>query len=153
VQLRLTLEPNLVPIHPKPDRGLSQGWILAGEDYSKPKLTDMLFTVALTSKLSAEAGSAVKAVALLIGDLAEEDFSASLADEISNKIVASIDELKNQVNSTKEFLAVTSHNQASAILNIQKVAEANMELAKKLTEATDKIATRKSNTHQLSSST
>jgi chromosome segregation ATPase len=70
-----------------------------------------------------------------------------------DKIVASINELKSQVNNTKEFLAATSRNQASTILNIQKVAEANMELAKKFTEATDKIATLESDPHQLSSST
>src|ERR1700719_955678 len=75
----------------------TKGWILAGEDYTKPKLADILFTVALTSKLTPEASSAIKAVVLLIEDLVEEDFSASLSDQIVTKISASIDSLRSEV--------------------------------------------------------
>jgi hypothetical protein len=69
-----------------------KGWILAGENYTKPKLTDILFTVALSTKLPPEASSAIKAVALLVEDLAEEDFSTTLADKISLKIGTAIDD-------------------------------------------------------------
>lgn len=45
-----------------------------GKDYTKPKLADILFRVALTLKLTIEASLAIKAVVLPIEDLAEENF-------------------------------------------------------------------------------
>ena len=75
INTRLSSEPNPVSNVSKAKSWLeTKGWILAGENYSKPKLADILFTVALTTKLTPEASSAIKAVALLIEDLVEEDF-------------------------------------------------------------------------------
>ena len=113
----------------------TKGWILAGEDYTKFKLTDILFTVALTSKLTPEASSAIKAVALLIEDLAEEDFSTSMLDKIVTKISASIDSLRSEIDNTKDFLDATSQKQALITVDAQKAAEKNIELMNKCWEA------------------
>ena len=75
----------------------AKSWILAGEKYTKPKLANILFTIALTQKLTSEASAAIKAVAFLIEDLADQDFSDSLAslitDKVTSQISSSIDNL------------------------------------------------------------
>ena len=86
----------------------------------KPKLADILFTVALTSKLTPEASSAIKAVALLIEDVVEKDFSASLSDKIVSKITESINDLKSEIDNAKDFLEATSQKQASITVDAQK---------------------------------
>jgi Ni,Fe-hydrogenase maturation factor len=67
----------------------------------KPKLADILFTVALSIKLTQEASSAIKAVLLLVEDLAEEDFSTVLSDKISLKIGTAIDDLRSEISNAK----------------------------------------------------
>ena len=64
----------------------TKGWIIAGEKYTKLKLTDILFIVALTQKLSNNASSAIRPVASLIEELAKQDFSASLVNMVADKI-------------------------------------------------------------------
>jgi hypothetical protein len=48
-----------------------QGWILAGERYTKPKLADIIFTVALSPKFLNDASSAIEAVAFLIEEITD----------------------------------------------------------------------------------
>ena len=114
----------------------TKGWILAGEKYSKPKLADILFTVALTQKLSNDASAAIKAVAFLIEELAEQDFSVSLANMITDKIASqlnsSIDKLTAGVASTKEFFDATSRQQAESTLALQESILSNTESSKSL---------------------
>jgi hypothetical protein len=121
----------------------TRGWILAGEKYSKPKLADILFTVALTQKLPNDACSAIKAVAFLIADLAEQDFSATLADTIAEKIAtqinSSIDKLASGVASTKDFLDATMHQQAEAMLALQESITRNTESSKSLANTTEEL--------------
>lgn len=130
----------------------TKGWILAGEDYTKPKLADILFTVALTLKLTPEASSAIKAVALLIEDLAEEDFSALLSDKIVSKLMESIKNLRSGIDNAKDFLDTTSQKQASITVDAQKMVKKNIELTNKLTEVSDKVSALDLNPHQLTPS-
>ena len=121
INTRLSSEPNPVASVFEAKSWLeTKGWILAGEDYMKPKLADILFTVALTSKLTPEASSAIKAVALLIEDVVEKDFSASLSDKIVSKITESINDLKSEIDNAKDFLEATSQKQASITVDAQK---------------------------------
>jgi hypothetical protein len=48
----------------------SKGWVFADEKYIKTKLTDILFTVAIKTKLSSEVGATVCTAAYLIEDMA-----------------------------------------------------------------------------------
>jgi hypothetical protein len=153
INTRLSTEPNPVASASEAKSWLeAKGWILAGEDYTKPKLADILFTVALTSKLAPEASSAIKAVALLIEDLAEEDFSASLSDKIVTKITESIDVLRTEIDNAKEFLDATTQKQASITVDAQKAAEKNIELTNKLTEVSGKVSALDANPRRLASS-
>ena len=52
----------------------SKGWILSGENYTKSKLADILFTVAINVKLPNEAKSAIAAVAYILEDIVIENF-------------------------------------------------------------------------------
>src|ERR1700683_741051 len=54
----------------------TRGYILAGEQYSRPKLADILFTLAVEDKIPADVKNAIVAVAFLIEDTAEEDFAS-----------------------------------------------------------------------------
>ena len=117
----------------------TRGWILAGEKYSKPKLADILFTVALTQKLPNDACSAIKAVAFLITDLAEQDFLATLANMIATQLNSSIDKLASGVASTKDFLDATTHQQAEATLALQESITRNTESSKLLANTTEEL--------------
>jgi hypothetical protein len=63
----------------------------------KTKLANILFTVALNTKLSNEAGAAIHAVAYLIKDTAIEDLSAALTNKLSNTILASTNNLNSAI--------------------------------------------------------
>jgi hypothetical protein len=118
----------------------TRGWILAGEKYSKPKLADILFTVALTQKLPNDACSAIKALAYLI---AEQDFSTTLANTIAEKIAtqinSSIDKLTSGIASTKDFLDATTRQQAEATLALQESVTHNTESSKSLANTTEEL--------------
>jgi len=105
----------------------AKGWMLAGEQYSKKKLADILLTVVIVSKLPTEANLAIRLVAFLIRDLMEEDLSSSLADKIADKIATKlsqpIDNLNSSIASAKTFLDATSQKQATELLNLQDMVK------------------------------
>jgi hypothetical protein len=117
----------------------SKGFILAGEQYTKPKLADILFTVAMDAKIPSEVKSAIIAVAFLIEDLSEDDFSASIADKIINRIEGTLSNLNTEVGNTEKFLAATSTQQAEATLAFQKAVDTFSGNIDKLTKASDKV--------------
>ena len=94
----------------------SKGYILSGERYTKPKLTDILFTVAIDSKVPSEVKSAILVVAILIEDLAKEDFAMSIVDKLIGKIDGALSNLNLEVDNMKKFLVATSTQQAEATL-------------------------------------
>jgi hypothetical protein len=122
----------------------TKGWILAGEKYTKPKLADILFTVALSSKLPNDASSAIKAVAFLIEEIADQDFSTSLAnmitDKISSQISSSIDDLATGIASTKEFLNAVTRQQAESTLALQESVLSNSESSKSIANTAEKLS-------------
>jgi hypothetical protein len=71
----------------------TKGWILSSEQYTKPKLADILFMVATDTKIPPESKSAIMAVAYLIEDIAEEDFAASILEKIITKIDGALSNL------------------------------------------------------------
>jgi hypothetical protein len=120
-----------------------KGWILAGEKYTKLKLTDILFTVALTQKLSYNASSTIRPVASLIEELAEQDLSASLvnmvADKISSQINSLTDNLATRVASTKEFLNAVTHQQVESTLAFQEYILSNAKSFKSIANTAEKL--------------
>ena len=90
----------------------TRGYILAGEQYSRPKLADILFTLAVEAKIPADVKNAILAVAFLIEDTAEEDFASSLSSKIISKIDESLSSINNELDSTKKFLT-SNHVPAS----------------------------------------
>src|ERR1700683_5408650 len=121
----------------------TKGWILACEKYTKLKLTDVLFIVALTQKLSNNASSAIRPVASLIEELAKQDFSASLvnmvAARISSQINSSIDNLATGVASTKEFLNAVTHQQVESTLALQESILSNAKSFKSIANTAEKL--------------
>jgi hypothetical protein len=118
----------------------TKGWILAGEQYTKPKLADILFTVATDAKIPTESKSAIMAVAYLIEDIAEEDFAASISDKIIAKIDDALSNLSADIDNTKKFLAATGTQQAESTLAFQEAVEIFSGNVDKLTLASNKAA-------------
>ena len=125
----------------------SKGWILSGERYTKLKLADILFSVAIDTKIPSEAKSAIIAIAYLIEDIAEDDYAASLAEKVVSKIDNALSNFNSEVDSTKKFLAATSAQQAENTLTFQKAVEAFSGNVDKLTQASNK-ATESIGEHQ-----
>ena len=112
----------------------TKGRILAGENYTKPKLADILFIVALTHKLPSDTCVTIKVVAFLVKDLADQDFSDSLAtlitDKVTLQISSLIDNLATGVATTKEFINVVAHQQAESTLMLKESILSNTETSK-----------------------
>ena len=122
----------------------SKGWILASENYTKPKLANILFTVALTQKLPSDTSAAIKAVAFLLEDGADQDLSDSLAslitDKITSQINASIDKMAAEVTATKGFLDVVAQQQAEATVALKETILSNTEASKSIANTAEKLA-------------
>ena len=116
----------------------SKGWILSGEKYSKSKLADILFTVAINVKMPNEAKLAITVVAYILKDIVEEDFASTLSDKILAKLDGAISNLSVDVDNTKRFLAATSSQQVEGTLAFQKAVEALSGNVDQLTQASDK---------------
>jgi hypothetical protein len=116
--------------------------MLNSEDYMKRKLADILFSASLSFKLPAEANTAIRSVAFLIRDLADEDHAASLTDKIIDRLSTWLNEpmslISNEVNNAKQFLSVTTTQQAEATIALQKAVDNFSSNVDKLTQASDK---------------
>src|ERR1700722_14901156 len=122
----------------------AKSWILAGEKYTKPKLANILFTIVLTQKLTSEASAAIKAVAFLIEDLADQDFSDSLAslitDKVTSQISSSIDNLAAGITTTKDFLDAVVRQQAESTLTLKESILSNVESSKSIANSAEKLS-------------
>ena len=125
----------------------TRGYILAGEQYSRPKLADILFTLAVEAKIPADVKNAILAVAFLIEDTAEEDFASSLSSKIISKIDESLSSINNELDSAKKFLTATTSQQAEATISLQKAVDSFTSDVNKLTLASLK-ATETLDKHQ-----
>jgi hypothetical protein len=125
----------------------TKGYILSGECYSKLKLADILFSLAVDAKIPAEVKNAIAAVAFLIEDLAEEDFGASLSTKIISKIESAMTLINSEADNAKKFLSATTMQQAEATIVLQKAAQDFSSSADKLTQASTK-ATESIDKHQ-----
>jgi hypothetical protein len=118
----------------------TKGYILSGEQYSKPKLADILFTLAAEAKIPTEVKNTIVSVAFLIEDIAEEDFAASLSTKIISKFETALSSISSEVKSTKKFLSATTTQQAEAMIALQKTVEDFTSNVDKLTQASTKAA-------------
>lgn len=118
----------------------TKGYILSGEQYSKPKLADILFTLAAEAKIPTEVKNAIVSVAFLIEDIAKEDFAASLSTKIISKFETALLSINSEVESTKKFLSATTTQQAEAMIVLQKTVEDFTSNVDKLTQASTKGA-------------
>ena len=116
----------------------TKGYILSGEQYSKPKLADILFSLAVDAKIPTEVKNAIVAVAFLIEDLAEEDFAASLSTKIITKIEKAMASISSEADSAKKFLSATTTQQAEATIVLQKAVQDFSSSVDKLTQASTK---------------
>ena len=121
-----------------------QGWILASEQYSKNKLADILFSVALAFKLPNEAVTALRSVAYLLRDLGKDDLastiSAKLIDKIANGLSKPIDKFSDSIAAANNFLLATSQQQASDLLSLQDSVKQQNDLTKSLAESSAKLS-------------
>jgi hypothetical protein len=118
----------------------TKGYILSGEQYNKPKLADILFTLAAEAKIPTKVKNAIVSVAFLIEDIAEEDFTASLSTKIISKFETALSLINSKVKSTKKFLSATTTQQAEATITLQKTIEDFSSNVDKLTQASTKAA-------------
>jgi hypothetical protein len=120
-----------------------KGWMLNSENYTKNKLADILFSASLSFKIPPEANTAIRSVAYLIRDLADEEHAASLTDKIidqlTNKLIKPISSLDSAVTSAKNFLDATSQQQASDLLNLQESISKQSEFVKSLANSSEKV--------------
>jgi hypothetical protein len=124
----------------------TKGYILSGEQYSKLKLADILFSLAVDAKIPTEVKNMIGVVAFLIKDLAEEDFAASLSTKIITKIKTAMTSINSKVDSAKKFLSATTTQQAEAMIVLQKAIQDFSSSVDKLTQASTK-ATETINKH------
>jgi hypothetical protein len=119
-------------------------WILASEKYTKPKLADILLTVALTQKLPSDVCATIKAVAFFIGDLADQDLSDSIAslitDKVTSKISSSMDNLAAKFATTKGFLDAVTQQQAEATVVLKESVLSNSEASKSIANSVEKLS-------------
>jgi hypothetical protein len=120
-----------------------KGWLLSSESYSKNKLAEILFSVALSFKLPSEADAAIRSAAYIIRDRAEDELadvlSEKLIDKFTDKINQPIDKLLDSVTAAKSFLDATSQQQASELISLQESAKQHNDIVKALAETTDKL--------------
>jgi len=120
-----------------------KGWMLNSENYTKNKLADILFSASLSFKIPPEANTAIRAVAYLIRDLADEEHAASLMDKIidqlTNRLIKPISSLDSAVSSAKNFLDATSQQQASDLLNLQESISKQSDFVKSLANSSEKV--------------
>jgi hypothetical protein len=122
----------------------SKGWLLNTEENSKLKFADILLSATLSFKLPAEASTAIRAVALLLRDHADEEFSStvsdSIIDKVIDKLIEPVDKLNNSVIAAKDFLDATTQKQASELLSLQESIKQHADLVKSFTESSEKFA-------------
>lgn len=91
-----------------------------------------IFSISLLFKLSAEADTAIQAVAYLIWDQSDEETSIIMTNKIINKIangvINLITKLNNSVAATKSFLDSTSQQQASKLVSLRTQLSINLTL-------------------------
>ena len=116
----------------------TKGYILSGEWYSKPKLADILFSLAVNAKILTKVKNAIVVVAFLIEDLTEEDFAASLSTKIISKIESAMTLINSEADSAKNFLSATTTQQAEAMIALQKTTQDFSSIVNKLTQASNK---------------
>jgi len=120
-----------------------KGWSLSSESYSKNKLSDILFSAALAFNPPPEVDSAIRSVAYLIRDLAEEGLASSVSDKVAEKIVNTLSEtinkLSDSVTSAKNFLDATSQQQATELLSLQETSKQHSDLIKSLADSSEKL--------------
>jgi hypothetical protein len=121
----------------------TKGWMLSSEQYSKSKLAEILFSVALAFKLPPEADTAIRSVAYIVRDRAEEELAGSLSekliDKITDRISTPIDKLLESITTAKSFFDATSQQQATELISLQESAKQNYEVAKSLAETSEKL--------------
>jgi hypothetical protein len=119
------------------------GWMLTSEPYSKNKLAEILFSVALSFKLPPDADTAIRSVAYVIRDRADEETASSLLegliDKIASKINEPTDKLLNSVTSAKNFLDATTQQQATELISLQESVKLNNDLTKSLADSSEKL--------------
>jgi hypothetical protein len=99
-----------------------KGWVLAGEQYDRSKMVNILFTVSLLPKLPPDAAAAIRAVALIIEDNIEDSLSSTLSSAIADKFLERIGDIPNELTRAKEFLEATSTKQASTVVQLHETA-------------------------------
>ena len=117
--------------------------MLASEPYSKDKLVEILFSIAIVFKLPQDADTAVRSVTYQICDHAKEVLASSIADKvidkITNRLSKPINKLNNSVTSAKSFLDATSKQRAIELLSLQDLIKQNNDLTKSLSESSEKL--------------
>ena len=131
------------------------GWMLTSKSYSKNKLAEILFSVALSFKLPPDADTAIRSVAYIVRDRAEEETASSLSEglinKIANRINEPIDKLLNSVTSAKKFLDATSQQQATELISLQESVKQHNDLTKSIAESSEKL-NQASTSHSLANS-
>jgi hypothetical protein len=118
-----------------------KGWVLAGEQYDRSKMTNILFTVSLLPKLPLDAVAAIRAVALIIEDNIEDSLSSALSSAIADKFLARIGNVPDELTRAKEFLEATSTKQASTVVQLHETATQHATTTTNLVEILTKLAT------------
>ena len=120
-----------------------KGWMLNSEDHSKKKLADILFSASLSFKLPPEANTAIRSVAYLFRDLADEEHAASLTDKIIDQLTNRLNEpitlFDSAISAAKNFLDATSQQHATDLLSLQDSISKQSDIVKSLANSSEKV--------------
>jgi hypothetical protein len=116
-----------------------KGWVLAGEQYDRLKMVNILMTVSLLPKLPMDAAAAIRSVALLIDDDIKDSLSSDISTAVANKLLAHLGNIPDELSRTKEFLEATSTKQANTVVQLQETATQHAATTANLIEISSKL--------------
>ncbi|KAG5350241.1 hypothetical protein C0989_011980 [Termitomyces sp. Mn162] len=117
----------------------TKGWILAADPYDHAKLTSILVTASLTSKLS-ELKSAALAVAFLLEANVTDNMSDILAEAVAAKASKHLEIIADKLSSSAEFIMAGDASRAESTLTLRNTTESLKGVARLLDNTASKLA-------------
>jgi hypothetical protein len=100
----------------------SKGWVLAGEEYDRPKMVSVLLMASLLPRVPLEAANAIRAVAYIIECDIIDKTADLLANTVATKVKTDLHDLVSGLTASKTFLEASATQQANTILELKEIS-------------------------------
>jgi hypothetical protein len=117
----------------------NKGWLPAGEQLDRTKLVCALFTISLLPKVPPEVTNAIRAAAFLLEDDISDKLNNNLAMAINEKIKSGLSTFAEEISTFQTFLQASSIQQASTLLELQRITAQSTVSTNKLNDLITKI--------------